>query len=133
MSMQLGALRTRLSPGQLRRRAARLARRGGKTTTPSAPMPIVVTKPLSRWSWREQRKVEQLATVLSGAYGWRYIQARTLALREHLLKVAEAAGITRCRWKRTKESGECGGKLRRRRAYRGGSEQFCGMCGRVPA
>ena len=122
--MKLRPLRKRLTPNQLRRRAARLARRSGKTATAPAPMPIVVTKPPSRWSWREQTKLDRLRTMLSGAYSPRYIRARVADLREHLMKVVEASRIERCR---------CGGRIRENRMRRQGRltiERFCALCGR---
>jgi hypothetical protein len=130
---QLRSLRRRLTPDQQRRRLARIARRSGMTASPMALAPIVVTKPRNLWGWREQMKLQNLQHHLSGAYSARFIRAKVNALREHLMKVAEAAKIERCRWRRTKDSDPCDGRLRRRKNYRGGSERFCAECGRVPA
>jgi hypothetical protein len=139
--MQLRSYRTRFTPGQLRRRAARVRRRE-ETRAHRRPAPLRVARPVAAWNEAHiQQRIAKLTRFLRPAYGWRYIRNQVNGLREHLIAVANAARIERCTYQREVRNArdetiwtgaECGGRIRQRRVVRGGNvERFCDTCGRV--
>jgi hypothetical protein len=159
MSVQLGSLRSRLTPGQQRRRAARLARRAEVTRSPGAPVWTSSWVVRTGQAWNESlvgRRLSQLRAAL-GHYGARTIRHRVNAYREHLIACAKAASIERCTYQhvtparmitvRDQKTGEthtrrteartgdpCGGRLKDRRQRVNGAlvvDQVCLACGRA--
>ncbi len=152
----------RRTPGQQRRRAARLVRRREAQRPPAAPVWNSTFAVHVQQSWNEshiQRRLSQLRSFLSGAYGVREIKKRGDALREYLMACAKGASIRRCAYQhvapaktitgRDEKTGEsftrttpartgdpCGGRLKDRRQRVGGClvvDLVCVCCGRAAA
>lgn len=159
MSVQLGSLSTRFTPGQQRRRLARRARRAEALRPAAAPVWTASWVVQARQSWNEsfvQRRLSQLRAAL-GHYGARTIRTRLNAFREHLIACAKAASIERCGYQhvtpareitvRDAKTGQshtlrtegrtgdpCGGRLKDRRQRINGAlvvDQVCLACGRA--
>lgn len=160
MSQQLGSLRSRLTPGQQRRRLARMERRADATRPAAAPVWTSAWAVRTRTAWNEsyvQRRLQELRASLIGVYGWRVLKRRANSLREYLIACAKAASIARCGYQhvtparaitiRDQKTGQtttrrteartadpCGGRLKDRRRRVDGHllvDQVCLACGRI--